>query len=251
MAPDHSAGIADEPAEIERRPMVGAVDVAPGRALVPGRDGALDGLLVQRRGALDHCKLGLGLDHAGGHHRVVAVGNLDTVDAEPEPVRHVVEGDLAACQSEFVESAADGAVHIEAVLFSRPADPFGAGASLGDEAVDVARLGFEVEPQHDGAERSYVLDPTFLGEERRQVVIGDHHDRMVRRVARQDDRIGARFVRIMRDAVEAGEVEDVQRPDGDDPVEPARLERVQQPFQIAELRRQRPAFEQRAVVAHR
>jgi hypothetical protein len=48
MAPDHRAGIAHEAAEIQRRRVVGAVQLAPAHAFVPGLQRALDRGAVER-----------------------------------------------------------------------------------------------------------------------------------------------------------------------------------------------------------
>ena len=74
------------------------------------------------------------------------------------------------------------------------------------------------------------------GEEGREVVVGDHQDRMLGRLAREQDRIGPRLVGLVGDAVEAGQIEHVPGQRRDDAVEAARLQRVQQAIEVAEPR---------------
>ena len=97
-----------------------------------------------------------------------------------------------------------------------------------------ARAGGKVERHHHGAERADVLHPRRLLQERPQVVVRDHQDRPIGRVAREDDGVGARLVGLVGDGIEAGEVEHVVGQRGDDAVEAARTQRKQQPLEVAE-----------------
>ena len=75
MAPDHAARIAHEAAELGHRAGVGDVEIAPGRALLPGATVlriAASLSRVARR--MRSSSAGVLMD-AGEHHRVVAVGD--------------------------------------------------------------------------------------------------------------------------------------------------------------------------------
>ena len=121
-------GIAHEAAEIGHRPGVGAVQVAPGGALLPGIDRAPDRGLVQPRRALQKAHLGLGLDRAREHQRIVAVDHHEILEAEPEAEAHVVERDPAALELEIAQGAAHGAPHVEAVALAGVLEPVDARA---------------------------------------------------------------------------------------------------------------------------
>ena len=112
------------------------------------------------------------------------------------------------------------------------------GTGTGRE-VDIAFAGGQVERQHDRAKWPDVLDPCFLAEECRQVIVGDDQDRVVGRVPRQDHGGDARLVRFMRDAVEAGQIEDVVGRGRDDAVETTSGKRMQHAVEVAETLRQR------------
>ena len=176
----------------------------------------------------------LGLHRAREHQRVVAVGHLHALDAEAEARTHVVEGDAAAIELQVLQGAAHGGAHVEGVAAARALDPGDIGAAGRNKAVDVAARCRQVERHHHGAERADVLHPRRLLQEGPQVVVRDHQDRPIRRVARQDERVGARLVGLVGDGVEAGEIEHVVGQRGDDAVEAARLEREQQAVEIAE-----------------
>src|SRR5687767_11449786 len=62
---------------------------------------------------------------------------------------------------------------------------------------------------------------------------------MVRRVARKRERVGPGLVGLVRDAVEAAQVEEVERARDDDAVQPPRVHRREQPLEVAEALWQR------------
>ena len=222
--------------------VVAAIEIAPGGTLAPGRDGLFDGHLVQCLSPLDQAELGLCLDRPRGHQRVVTVAHLDVVEAKTKTEGHIVEGDAAAHQPEFLESAMDGASHVEPIAIPGPSEPIDSGAGGGNKSVDIAGRRCQIEAHHHRAKRPNIPDPGRLGQERGQIIVSYHQDRVLGRVARDDDRIGAGLVRLVGDAVEAGEVEDVLGGGGDDAVEPASYQGVEQPLQVAEARRQRLAL---------
>ena len=206
-------------------------------------DGVADGGLVEPRRAAQQVELGGALDRAGEHHGVVAVGNRHALDAEPQAEAAVVEGDLGGVELQLRERALQHASHVEAVGPARILDPGLAEAGLRDESVDVGLLRGKVERHHDSAEGADVLDPGRLREEGRKVIVGNHQDRMLGRVARQHDGAHARLVRLVGDAVEAREIEHIVGRGGDDPVEAARLERVQQAVEVGDPPGHRRALE--------
>ena len=97
------------------------VQVLPGPARLPARDGAPDGLLVEARGARQQLQLGRRLDRPCVHQRVVAVGDLDVLQAEPPTEALVVEADAAAVESEVLHRGTHLLAEIEANTRRAPA----------------------------------------------------------------------------------------------------------------------------------
>ena len=186
---------------------------------------------------------GGGFHRARGHQRVVAVGELDSLEAEPHAKRDVVERYPPAREPQLRKRCAYHRPHVEGVVAARAFQPVDAGAALRYEALDVGALRRQVERHHHRAERPDVGDPGRLREEGREVVVGDNKDWVLWRPTREQHRVGARLVGLVRDRVEAGEVEDVLRRGGDDALEAARFHGVQQAIEVAETlhRRQRRA----------
>jgi hypothetical protein len=112
-----------------------------------------------------------------------------------------------------------------------------------DESVDVAAPRRQIERHHHGAERPQILDPRRLLEEGREIIVGQHHDRVLRYVVREDYRVGPRLVRLVRDAVESGEIEHVPRRRRHDPIETARLHGMDKAIEVAKALGQRRARE--------
>ena len=103
-----------------------------------------------------------------------------------------------------------------------------------DELANVGFLRRKVERHHHRAERPDVLNPSILSEECGEVIVGDHHDRVLERVPREYDRAHARFIGLVRDSVEARQIEHVVRQRRHDPVETTRLKRMEHAVEIAE-----------------
>jgi hypothetical protein len=243
MAPHHRAGIAHKAAEVQRRRVVGAIQLAPAHAFLPRLHRALDCSAVERGGAPQKLDLGGSLHSAREHQRVVRIRHRCVLEPKPLPEGQVVEADPAALEAELVKRAGQGRFHVEGVALARASYPFQLLCLLGDKPLDVLALRWPVDRHHDRAERPDVAHPRRLAEEGREVVVGDHEDRMVRSMARQQQRVRPRLVCLVRDAVEAAQVEHVERGRDHDAVEAARGHGGQQPLQIAEALRQRFSVE--------
>ena len=173
------------------------------------------------------------------HHRIVSVGQRPPFQSQPQAEAAVVESDLRAIKFQLREGALQRSRHVECVPLARVLDPWLASRLQWNETVDVGGPGGQIERQHDGAEWPDVLDPRLLDQEGRKIIVGDDHDRVIGRMAREDHRADTGLIRLVRDGIEAGEIEDVVRNRRDDAVKPTRLQGLQQPVEIAEPFRER------------
>src|SRR5262249_18977233 len=245
MAPHHGRGIAHKAAELDHGRGVGHVQVPPSGALLPRGHGAADGHFVEARGALKQAELAMRLHGTREHQGIVAVDQLDALHAEAKAGAQIIPGDPATIERCLFEGATHGRGHVEGVVLARALDPGRMGAAAGDEPVDVGFRGGEVERHHHGTERSDVLDPARLLEKGGQVIIGDDEDRSFREMARKDDGVGPRLVRLVSNPVEARQIEDVVGERRDEAVEAALAQREQQAVQIAKPLGQRDAEKRR------
>ena len=230
--------VAHEPAELDRRNRVRVIEVLAGPALLPARDGAPDGFLVEARRPGEEVELRAGLDRPGVHQGVVAVRDLDVRKIQPPAEALVVEPDPPPVDPEVAHRGADLVAALEPVGGPRPLHPLDARRGARDVGVDVLPPGRQVHRRHHGAAGADVLDPGRLVERGGEVVVGEHEDGMVGFAPSQDQGVGPRLVRLVGDAVEAREIEHVERAGDDEAVEIARLHAGEEPVQVAEALRQ-------------
>jgi hypothetical protein len=140
MTPHHAARIAHETAQLGDGARIGLIEIPPGRALVPGGDGASDRRLVEGGRALQQAQLGLSLHCAREHQRVVAVRDLEPLDLQTEPEAHVVEGNAPVLEPEILERATDGAGHVEGIGRAGMGYPRRLRPILRDETIDITAL---------------------------------------------------------------------------------------------------------------
>src|SRR5918999_4399155 len=101
--------------------------------------------------------------------------------------------DLAALEAQLGERTAQRGSHIECVTLACALHPFQTTRRRRDKPVYVLALRLAVERHHHGAERPDVAHPARLAEKSGEVVVGEDEDRMLRRMARQDERIRTRL----------------------------------------------------------
>ena len=168
------------------------------------------------------------------HQRVVAAGDLDVLQAETPPEPLVVEADAAAVDAEVAHRAAHLVAEVETVGGARPLHPLDPRREMWNVGIDIVRTRRTIHRRHHRPAGPDVLDPGGLVERRGQVVVGEHQDGMLGLAPGQDHDVGPRLVALVGDAVEAREIEDVERHRDNQAVELPRLHVGQQPIQVAE-----------------
>ena len=191
VAHHQSARIAHESTELDRRHGIGMVQILAGPALLPARDGAPNGFLVEARGSRQQFELDRGLDGPGVHERVIAVGDLDAVQGEPPPKSHVIEADAAAVDAEVPHRGTHLVAEVEPVGGTRPLHPLDPRRRARDVGINVVRARRTIHGRHHRPARPDVLDPRRLVERRGQVVVGEHHDGMLGLAPGQDHDVGS------------------------------------------------------------
>ena len=195
VAHHEPAGVAHEPAELDRRHRIGVVEVLAGPALLPPRDGAPDGFLVEARRPREQLELRRRLDRPGVHQRIAAVRDLDVGQPEPEPEPLVVEADAPAVYPQVAHRAPHLFAAVEAIGGAGPLHPVDSGRGARDVGVDVLGKRRKVHRRHDGSAGPDVLHPRRLVERRGQVVVGEDEDGVLGLAAGEDERVGPRLVR--------------------------------------------------------
>ena len=207
VAHDEPARVAHESPELDRRHRVGVVEVLAGPALLPARDGAADGFLVEACRAREKLELLLGLDRPRVHQRVAAVRDLHLRKPEPVPISLVVEADPAAVDTEVAHGDPHLLAAVEAVRGNGRAPPSrcrprcagcghrclrcAAGGSIGDMTDRHGRMPFT---------------QVGLVEWRGEVIVGEDEDGMLGLAASEHEGVGPGLVGLVGDAVEAREV---------------------------------------------
>ena len=243
MAPHHRTRIAHETTQIDHRAVVPAIELEPAHARPPGGDGVVHRALVQSRGPAQKVELHVRLHRACIHQCIVSIGALHRVQLQRCAKTRLVETDARAIELQIHDRLPARRTDAARVTLAHAAHPRQVAPGGRDEALDIILARRQIQRQHHRAKRTNVLDPGRLRDQAADVVVGDDQHRCLRCVAREDERVRTRFVRLVRDRIQAREVEKVQPGAHDDAVEAALLHREQQPIEVAKAWRQRGSGE--------